>query len=228
VTSGFIFIEVVHMSDSEILSPPQKMGACAVLETRSFGRLGGDAYTISNIGLFLSGAIAAQPHSVIGASMFLSSGIMFSARGDNDKWFAATTGIGCMAMIMTNYPTVIDALQTLQTNEPATLFGTVVLIAGGTFGALKPQLAPKFGHAKNVFVRNTLGKPRELMGALCASSRIFMIYDAIASLNKPYIAIFGGWLVGDCFMARSSQPRRSVTLDAPPRLDSAVIAQTQI
>ena len=151
----------------------------------------------------------AKPHKIVGAMAFIGSGVIYSLRGNDDRWVAAAALLGAAGMVATNFPVINLAMQTLQTTAPTTFFSTIGFVTGNAFGALKPLLETKFKNAKNIIVKNTLGKPRSTMGVLSASSKACLFYDAVANRKIVFAAVLALWITGDYFVTKSTQPRKT-------------------
>ncbi len=185
--------------------------AFAAIQSRPYGKLVGDFYNTGNAILLASGAVEAQPHKIVGAIAFIASGVIYSLRGNDDRWVAAAAILGAAGMVATNFPVIGEAIQALQITDPATFYSTIGFVTGNAFGALKPLLETKFKNAKNLIVKNTLGRPRSIMGVLSASSKACMFYNALTDRKFVFAGILALWITGDYFVTKSTQPRKAST-----------------
>lgn len=146
----------------------------------------------------LIGAVALSPRQIIGALFNLVSPATHAFYGHTNKGVMTACILGIIGTVLAVWPGIING-------EIGTIFGILAFTGACLLGAFGHSLAKKFGHARNKFLRITLGHPRRTMGLSCfILCRCVVIFSGVMhGRGFNYIAPFVIWSMGDLVFSLS-------------------------
>jgi len=165
---------------------------------------------------FLIGAVTTSPLVIISSVFNLVAPASHALFGHKNGGVIAGCLLGIIGTGLAVYPGLLNV-------EPGTIFGFCGYVVAATAGIFSKSLTIKFGEAKNILLRHTLGNPRRMMGLTCfALCRLPIIYTGLAhGRGLSYITPFIIWGLGDLTfsLSRPNMGERSKVQDQEKTAD---------
>ena len=164
---------------------------------RSKEQWAGDVYVSGDLLLFALGGMGRHWYEIVASIGFLVGGLLFSKNGHRPEWFAGLTAAAIPFFFLAN-------LQGLASGIPSIWLGTILFSLGQGFGGLSIPLSATFGTSPSRSLRNTLGRPRRIMGAVAILGKIPLLYGSAGYGRWGLLSVYALWILGDLLVAGSS------------------------
>lgn len=140
---------------------------------------------------FVFGMIALSPREISSAVANVSSSCTFLAFGHRN-WGVVLGGVlGTFGTFLAVYPGLMGG-------ESGTIFGFTIFVLFEPFAIFSAPLARRYAHAKNAFLRHTLGHPRRVNGLVFFFfARMPIIYECLTHGRWRLACVFALWSIGD-------------------------------
>jgi hypothetical protein len=175
--------------------------------------IGGAVYFLSDGALILVGLATGAKLKMTAGCTCLAADLTYAAFGNKNAGFVTACVVGTTGVLMSALPPVI------QQPTVAGVAGVAITVVAGGLGVFNKPITEAFKDAGNAIVRNTIGRPRSIMGLVKFISRAPLIYDAASNHRWGMFSIYSAWAFGD-ILTGLSKPK----LGDPVR--PAVVAAT--
>lgn len=154
---------------------------------------------------------------VAGGLAFCGINLLYDRFPNSKNWLAVAAGLCIPAILLTTYAD-------MAAGSWASIFGTGLMCLAQMFGAANVPLEKYFAENPVPAVRQTLGAPVKMMGALNAISKLVLLggtlRDAATDLltrgsllnrHTAFLGVLGFWFGSDYFMAKSAKASGEAT-----------------